>query len=127
MGHLKIHCDNCGSDWIVYHRDDWKDWRARNCPMCGESIDSQTWDEQILPAFGAMEDANRELFKDHTGYHGTLFTVTYEPDIIYPNKNDGIEELRELIEELQDELEMNSFRKAILESITRKESDDESC
>ena len=25
MGHLKIHCDNCGSDWIIYHRDDWKE------------------------------------------------------------------------------------------------------
>ena len=124
MGHLKIHCDSCGSDWTVYHRDDWKDWKARTCPMCGETIDHQTWDDQILPAFGAMEDANRELYKDHAGYHGTLFTVTYEPDIIYPNKIDGLDELRAEIEELREDLEASSFRAALLAAITGKESDE---
>lgn len=103
MGHLKIKCDNCGSEWIVYHRDI-KNRTAKTCPMCGESIDGQTWEKQVLPAFAAMEDANRELFKAHTGFHGTLYTVSYEPDVIYPNSGEN-DQLREEIEELSEDIE----------------------
>ena len=99
MGHLKIHCDSCGTDWIVYHRDI-QNAKAKTCPMCGQSICRQTWNNQILPAFGMMEDCNRELYKDHCGQHGTLFTVSYVPEVIYPNKSDIYYEIDELKEAL---------------------------
>ena len=104
MGHLKIHCDDCGSDWIVYHRDYLHDWKARTCPVCGKSIDPGTWDRQVLRAFGEMEDASLELVKDHTQSHGTLFTVSYIPDVVFPNKGntEEVDQLREEIEDLKD-------------------------
>lgn len=99
MGHLSIHCDSCGSDWNVYHRDDFHDWKARTCPVCGKSIDPGTWERSVLSAFGEMEDANLELVKDHTQSHGTLFTVSYIPDVIFPNKG-NTEEIDQLREEI---------------------------
>ena len=107
MGHLSIHCDGCGSDWIVYHRDDWKSWKARTCPVCGESIDSVTWDQQVLRAFGEMEDANLELVKDHGQYNGTLFTVGYIPDVVFPNRDQtgDLDQLRESVEEMREGIE----------------------
>lgn len=99
MGHLSIHCDGCGSDWSVYHRDDFRDWKARTCPVCGKSIDPGTWERSVLRAFGEMEDANLELVKDHTQSHGTLFTVSYIPDVIFPNKG-NTEEIDQLREEI---------------------------
>lgn len=106
MGHLKIHCDGCGSDWVVYHRDDWKNWKARTCPVCGKSIDPGTWERQILRAFGEMEDANLELSKDHAQYHGTLFTVDYVADVVFPNKekSEVIDQLTEEIADLRDQI-----------------------
>ena len=88
MGHLLIHCDTCGCDWNVYHRDNWKDWRARTCPACGKSVDPGTWEMSVLKAFGEMEDANLELTKDHDQSHEALFTVSYMPDTISYSKGD---------------------------------------
>lgn len=117
MGHLKIHCDGCGSDWVVYHRDNWKDWKARTCPTCGKSIDQGTWDRQVLRAFGEMEDANLELVKDHTGYNGTLFTVSYIPDVVFPNV-DRTGQLQEEIRELKEGLEdLRSVVTRLLDSL----------
>ena len=101
MGHLKIYCDSCGGDWVVYHRDDWKSWKARTCPICGHQIDGETWERQILPAFGEMEAANLELMKDHSGYHRPLFTVNYESDSIFPNKcrTDIVDQIIEALRE----------------------------
>lgn len=31
----------------------------------------------MLPAFGGMEDTNRELIRDHSGYGTPLFRVDY--------------------------------------------------
>lgn len=105
MGKLSIHCDGCGSDWIVYHRDDWKNWKSRTCPVCGKEIDPGTWNRQILPAFNGMEDANIELMKDHTQSHGTLFTVSYIPDVVFPNHSDDLESIREGLESLSEDLD----------------------
>ena len=117
MGHLKIHCDGCGSDWVVYHRDNWKDWKARTCPVCGKSIDPGTWDRQVLRAFGEMEDCNLELVKDHTGYNGTLFTVSYVPDVVFPNV-DRTGQLQEEIRELKEGLEdLRSVVTRLLDSL----------
>ena len=64
----------CSSDlWEVYHRDNWNNDKARQCPHCFAEIDRQTWEKEVLPAFGAVHDANAELHKDHTGYDKPLF------------------------------------------------------
>lgn len=76
-GYVRIHCAQCRRRWAVYERDDWKADTARTCPHCGAQIDAQTWERQVLPAFGIMGDANRELIKDHTGYSTPLFRVDY--------------------------------------------------
>ena len=58
---------------------------ARTCPHCFKAIEKQTWDKQIIPAFLAMSDANRELVKDSSGYHTPLFEVSYEADSVFRN------------------------------------------
>lgn len=83
MAYMKIHCGYCSDSWEIYHRDNWKDDSARTCPHCFQKIDRQTWDNQVLPAFAAVHDANAELFKDHTGYHKPLFTVDVVADHIF--------------------------------------------
>lgn len=85
MGLLRIHCDSCGGSWEVYGRDDWKDARCRTCPHCLAEIDAQDWQKQILPAFAALADANRELMKTHTGWGDPLFTVDYIEDHHFRN------------------------------------------
>lgn len=105
MGKLSIHCGGCGSDWIVYHRDDWKNWKSRTCPVCGKSIDPGTWERSVLMGFGEMEDANIELMKDHTQSHGTLFTVSYLPDVVSPNHSDDLDCIREGLENLNEGLD----------------------
>lgn len=83
MAYMKIHCGYCGQKWEIYERDDFNHWKARTCPHCGSKIDEQTWQRQILPGFGQIADANRELMKDHTGYHIPLFTVDVIADHIF--------------------------------------------
>ncbi len=77
MGLLRIHCGYCRRTWEVYGRDNWREDATRVCPHCGKAIDRQTWNNQILPAFGAMMDSNKELVKDHTGSNTPLFSVDY--------------------------------------------------
>lgn len=78
MGFLRIHCKRCGNVWSVYHRDNWNDDNFRHCPFCFSEIDEGLWKKQILPAFGAMSDANREIENHYTGYlTGSLFRVDY--------------------------------------------------
>ena len=82
MGYMRIRCHECGGAWEVYPYN-FKDDHLRVCPHCYKEIDRQTWQRQILPAYGALEDANRELVKDHTGYPGVaLFTVTYQNNAV---------------------------------------------
>lgn len=73
MAYLRIHCEACGGVWEVYHRDNWNNDKARQCTHCFAEIDRQTWEKEVLPAFGAVHDANAELHKDHTGYDKPLF------------------------------------------------------
>lgn len=83
MGFLKIYCDSCGGTWDVYHRDIHSD-NARKCPHCLAKIDGQTWNRQILPAFGEMLDTERELFKDHMN-RAPLFCIDFVADGLYLN------------------------------------------
>ena len=102
MGHLKLYCDGCGSSWDVYTRDDMGSKLIRTCPICGKSIDPGIWNRRIIQAFGMMERANRDLVTNHTQTHGTLFTVSYFPDVIYPNRDRSEENLNDLREEISD-------------------------
>lgn len=77
MGYLRIHCHQCGGAWDVYARDNWKSDTARQCPHCFASIDRQTWERQIIPAFASTIDANRALEKDCTGYNAPMFSVDF--------------------------------------------------
>jgi len=87
MAYLKIHCDVCGGTWEIYHRDNWKDDKARQCPHCMSAIDRQTWHRFVLPALGAVKDANEELYKIHAGYHAPLFSFDVVADHLYQNRN----------------------------------------
>lgn len=86
MVFIRIHCETCGGTWEVYDRDNWKNDRARECPHCFNKIDRQTWERQILPAFGAARDAQAELVNDHTGNHRPLFTVDFVANALYKNR-----------------------------------------
>lgn len=86
MSYMRIQCDYCGGKWEIYHRDNWKDTKARTCPHCQRSIDERTWERQVLPTFNMVEDTNAELYKDHVGYHTPLFQIEFVPDIIFANR-----------------------------------------
>lgn len=86
MAYMRIHCDVCGGAWEVYHRDSWNDDKARQCPHCFSKIDRQTWQREVLPAFNAVNDANAELFKEHTGQHTALFSFDVIADHLYSRK-----------------------------------------
>lgn len=82
MGYMKITCHHCGGKWEVYPQTI---NGGRTCPHCSKTIDRQTWEKQVVPAFHALDDANRELVKDHTGYHTTLFEISYKADSVFQN------------------------------------------
>ena len=86
MAFMKIHCGYCNQSWEIYERN-WKEPRANCCPHCQQEIDRQTWERQVLPAFHSVADANRELFKDHVGYHRPLYTFDVVADHIFPERS----------------------------------------
>lgn len=106
MGHISIYCDSCGSRWDVYGRDDLKNKRSRTCPICRKAIDQGVWDRQIVKAFEEMESATRDLVTNHLRNRNALFTVSYIPDVIYPNRRaDDQGDLREEISEMNQKIE----------------------
>ena len=74
MAILRIHCRSCGGKWEVYSRDNWKGDNARKCPHCFKEIPRDLWENDVIPAFCEVIDANAELYKDHTGNHRPLFS-----------------------------------------------------
>lgn len=85
MAMMKIYCDYCGQKWDVYERDNWNDDKARTCPHCFHKIDSQTWKNEIVPAFGAYMDLTKQLIKD-TGAGCIRFSVDFLEDHFFPEK-----------------------------------------
>lgn len=77
MGFLRIHCKSCGGYWDIYEGDDFNNPKYKKCPHCDNGIDGQDYYNTVLPAFGAMLDANKELYKTATGYNSALFTVDF--------------------------------------------------
>lgn len=86
MAFMRIHCGYCGQPWEIYGRDNWKSDAARTCPHCQSKIDRQTWERQVLPAFGSVQDANAELIKDHVGNNSPLYTVDFIEDRIFDGR-----------------------------------------
>ena len=74
MAYLRIHCENCGGTWEIYNRDNWSEDSARQCPHCFSEIARDVWQRNVIPAFCEVDDANRELYKEHTGYRKPLFS-----------------------------------------------------
>lgn len=64
MVYMEVHCHSCGVSWKVGIADDYHRDGARTCPGCGRAIDRQTWERQVLPALGTVQDANFELARD---------------------------------------------------------------
>lgn len=103
MGFLRIYCGSCRQTWDIYSRDDYHDWKAMTCPHCFEQIDPGLWEKQILPAFGAMEDANRELRKEQEQYGGKPFSISYHPgNLAKDDLRDDVNALRIEIDRLID-------------------------
>lgn len=91
MAQMRIYCDYCKQSYYVYQHSNWKSDTARQCPHCFHMIDRQTWDNIIVPAFGAFMDANMQLVKD-TGFRDqTRFAVNFEEDYYFPNMT-GVKE-----------------------------------
>ena len=104
MAFMVIHCESCGGSWEVYSRDDFNHWHARTCPHCGKSIDPATWEKFVVPALGAVVDANLELANDHTGYHGPLFGFDVIGDTLFTRRPALDEAETALLQEVSDGL-----------------------
>lgn len=74
---IQVKCHGCRKVWEVYPRGEWQNENNAVCPFCGLQIEPQTWEREIVPAFGAFLDANRELLKDVTGYGAPRFKVNF--------------------------------------------------
>lgn len=96
MVYMNIKCGSCGGSWTVYDHEDWKHWRARTCPHCKAKIDEQVYRNAVLTAFCECMDAEKELIKQHTGYHTPLFSVDIKSDSLF--KNDDTHALKQLTE-----------------------------
>lgn len=88
MAYLKIYCDVCGGSWEIYHRDNWKDDKARKCPHCFSKIPIELWAGEIIPAFTATHEANTELYKAHVCRHTPLFSFDIVADHLYENRRE---------------------------------------
>ena len=77
MGTLEITCLSCSKKWQVYSHGNFRADECRICPRCGAEITKAAWERSILPAFGSMEDANRDLKNEHTGMKHPLFQIDY--------------------------------------------------
>ena len=73
MAYLRIHCEACGGVWEVYHRDNWNNDKARQCPHCFAEIDRQTWEKRSYRLSELYMTLMRNYTKDHTGYDKPLF------------------------------------------------------
>ena len=106
MGYMTVDCNTCGGSWNVYHVTNWSDDVTRTCPHCFAEIDPQTWENQVLPAFGSMTDANMELLRDNLGQHTPLFRIHYTEDQELPDpQQQRIRELEARLEELEAKLD----------------------
>lgn len=78
MGFLIVNCCSCGEKYSL-HGDMVFDKSANVCPSCSAEIQRSFWERQVIPAWAAFEDANRDLRNIHTGYdNAPLFKIEYK-------------------------------------------------
>lgn len=78
MGTLRIRCNSCGEVFDV--RGNRLDRPAVNsCPYCGVTMPRELWDSIIVPAVGALDDANTALENAHIAGNAPLFRIGYVP------------------------------------------------
>lgn len=78
MGFLKVKCYRCHHTYRLYgdmvHHE-----HANVCPNCFAEIPRGIWERCVIPAWGGIEDANRDLQQTHTGYlYTSLFQIGYQ-------------------------------------------------
>lgn len=105
MGYMVVTCGYCHQKWHVYGSHDFNNPKASVCPHCLARVDGEVWEKFVLPAFGALQDANRELYKHSAGYHTPLFQVDYREDITWDTTAQNVELIAERIQGLEDTLE----------------------
>lgn len=75
---MKVKCYHCKGTYRLYG-DMMHHPTANICPFCGEEIRRSVWEHCVLPAWGLMEDTNRDLQQEYTGYPDTqLFQIEYQ-------------------------------------------------
>lgn len=104
MGYMVVTCGYCHQKWHVYGSRDFNDRDARRCPHCQTEIDQQLWERQVLPAFGALQDTNRELYKHSVGTHTALFQIDYVEDMTWDTTPQNVEIIADRLEGLEDTL-----------------------
>ena len=105
MGYMVVTCGYCHQKWHVYGSRNFNDKDARRCPHCQAEIDRQTWEHDVLPAFGAIQDANRELYKHSVGTHTALFQIDYVEDMTWDTTPQNVEIIADRLEGLETTLE----------------------
>lgn len=84
MAFMRIHCGVCGRVWEVYNHGNWKADSARTCPGCFAEVDKTHWEQNILPVFGEMNDAERDMMKSEP-----IFSVDIISDRAKAERNKG--------------------------------------
>ena len=84
-----IRCKKCGEEFPIY----WNDVTHEpiKCKHCGLSM-NEFMTEQVINAFAAVVDANKELYKSHIENHEPLFEIEFSHkhfiDCDFPKSDD---------------------------------------
>ena len=84
--------------------------------VSSDGIDWNPVSKEIKSAYDQLESVNLELFRDHAQDHGTLFTVAYIPDVVFP-KAEQENGLREEISDLRESVD--SMKAVVRQLVTR--------
>lgn len=93
MGILEIHCHNCGAVYEVLPESVVQTEKLPEgihpycCPHCMAKMNTRTWDKLVW-AFWEMEEVNRELRAEYTGYNhrSPLMQASYKTHYVEQDK-----------------------------------------
>ena len=78
MGFLKVKCYHCKGTYRLYG-DMIHHPSANICPFCRAEIRRSVSERCVIPPWAGMEDANRDLQQEYTGYSDAqLFQIEYQ-------------------------------------------------